>query len=181
MRICFCTHDHVLFFIYMSRHFSVEVSVLPLFPPSSFPLRSFASSQWTVTFVSFTMLPSANLIFGFCSCFALIGCAPKTPPKPPAARWCITGHNPPNAAQSGCNGYCRLCFGELFPEEHAAKKLRRLKKCGKCRELQELTPEGICRHCRNARQCERCDAVNKDYEAVVCMTCYTRRTMLGAT
>ena len=123
------------------------------------------------------MFKLSVVIVCWCSCFALVACAPKTP----AAGWCRAGHRPNKAAQSGYRGYCKPCLRKLFPEEHAAKRLGRSKMCAFCGDRKELTSAGLCKPCAGARTCQRCDGVNMDSAAVVCRACADSRTMLGAT
>ena len=104
----------------------------------------------------------------------------------PAAGWCKTKgcktkDKKRKAAQSGCNGYCKLCFRKFFPIEHSAKQQRRLKTCSICDERKDLTNEGTCKPCKNARSCESCSLLNPDKSASVCKHCAEARRKLGST
>ncbi len=49
--------------------------------------------------------------------------------KTPAAGWRLNKHRPKKAAQSGYDGYCKVCFQERFPKRCDKKQLRRKKHC----------------------------------------------------
>ena len=106
--------------------------------------------------------------------------------SPPKHGWCKGGHSKknPRPAQSGYGGYCKACYGMVFPERHHEKLLRRISKhkpYGYCAESKELLPCGYCKPCFNARGCETCGQINTNLIAHVCTACHDARQQLGAT
>ena len=105
---------------------------------------------------------------------------------PPAAGWCKTKgcktkDNNRKPAQSGLDGYCKICFRKKFPAQHSAMQQRRFKVCSICEESKDLTAEGICKPCKKTRSCESCSLVNLDKSAVACAHCAEARKKQGAT
>ena len=78
-------------------------------------------------------------------------------------------------AQSGYEGYCKLCYKATHPQKYAEKQLARYKLCTWCGELRELQPSGLCKPCVKARRCSGCGAINKNVAAIACHRCNERR------
>ncbi len=120
--------------------------------------------------------------FGLSGLF-LCAYAGKKTSVPPAAGWCRTKHRPPKAAQSAAcfKGYCKACFKEKFPKEHAKKQQERISEtCGSCRQKKETDAAGYCRPCRNARCCDLCGEMNVNRKSPQCARCEIKRSALGA-
>ena len=104
------------------------------------------------------------------------GCEP-----PPRCGWCkgVHGAQRQVPAQSGCQGYCKSCFRQRFPEESAEKLRKRKRTCGKCGTQEELTA-GFCKPCRKSRECANCSQVNINPKAPSCKHCGSLRKQVGA-
>ena len=105
----------------------------------------------------------------------------KKVPLMPRYGWCKGMHKPkdPRPAQSGYDGYCKRCFGRLFPERFRVKQNARKRECELCREFKVLV-RGVCRSCRGERKCyvNQCNWINKEVGVVRCWAC--TRTKFGA-
>ena len=117
--------------------------------------------------------------------YALIFCAfsvtPAAAVHKPQPGWCRTAHRPKKKAQTGYDGYCKLCFKSKFPEKYAEKNARRHRQCVVCLQERELVHKLFCKPCFRARSCEKCGAVNREEVAVQCWACLGSREALGAT
>ena len=104
------------------------------------------------------------------------GCEP-----PPRCGWCKGAHGAQSQvpAQSGCQGYCKSCFRQRFPEESADKLRKRTRTCGYCGTQKELIA-GFCKPCRKSRECANCSQVNINPKAPSCKHCGRLRKQLGA-
>ena len=98
--------------------------------------------------------------------------------KTPAAGWCLNRHNPKKAAQSGYDGYCKICFQET--KRCDKKQLRRKKHCVFCKKAGEMYRWGFCKPCLRARSCDVCSAVNTNTVAAICSHWEKSRAKLGA-
>ena len=115
------------------------------------------------------------------------GCASSTTTTttPPLYGWCKGKHRPKVPAQSGHRGYCKACFGKLFPDEAKGKSAARKKQCSICRGSSEMADAKlkICKPCYKARKCwnDGCANVNLDRKALVCGGgCHCKREAMGA-
>ena len=104
----------------------------------------------------------------------------KEPAKTPLYGWCRTRHRPLKAAQSGYDGYCKLCFKELFPKAYAKKQGGRKGTCTFCGEAADIARAGFCKSCVRARSCDECGEVSCDVNARACTSCSSARTKLDA-
>ena len=130
--------------------------------------------------------PYSGGIFFVLGAMSETGCASITTTTTTAPLYghCKGKHRPKVAAQSGHRGYCRKCFGVLFPKESKAKNEARKKQCPICRATLELkdSKSKICAPCSSTRNCKfpGCENVNDDPRAHVCGGCERQREGRGA-
>ena len=70
---------------------------------------------------------------------------------PPLQGWCRCC-GPGNAAATGHEGYCKICYKQKFRRKYEDKQKRRLKSCWICGKTRELI-RGVCKPCGRQRIC----------------------------
>ena len=80
--------------------------------------------------------------------------------KTPLYGWCKGSHRPKKPAQSGYDGYCKLCYKEKFPRKYVVKQKARQQVCRICQKTTEVV-NSICRPCSRLHCCHTCNNMNE--------------------